>query len=198
MGDVPGKPTEPLARIEDQIHNQLIRALHDDYLDLFDSGEGRHGEIKSMIELLLYDPSVDDSYIRDRYIEGESERKDERLESYIEDARPDTIPPPVNTITCSVRGLMKTVAGERKYKSTDEVVRFLARVRDEMDVAYTQYWGVYNTPTLYMEPSAKGPKAASTNVGAWFKMKFSDAHSIYHCFPSIDRAAHGAIAFAVE
>lgn len=185
LGNVPGQPTEPLAPIRDQIHNQLIRALHYDYWALYDSFEGTdENEIKRMIELLLYDPKADDQYIRDRYFEGDSQLKDERLESYIKKAEPNTVPPPIS-FTCSVRGLMKTVDDKLKYKSTDEVVRFLVRISGEMHVAYGQYWQ-YDSETLSMEPSVKGPKAASLNVAAWFKMKFSDPHSIYHCFPSIN------------
>jgi hypothetical protein len=137
-----------------------------------------------MINLLLYDPDADDRYIRDRYFEGEAQTKDQRLEDYIKKADPDKIPPPIN-FTVSVRGLMKTADNKLKYKSTDDVVRFLVRVSGEIHVAYTQYWE-YDKATLSMDPSVKGPKAASLNVAAWFKMKFSDPHSIYHCFPSAD------------
>lgn len=185
LGEVPGQLTEPLAPIADQIHNQLIRAFHYDYWGLLGLAEGLEGEIKSMIKLLLYDPEVNDSYIRDRYFVGESPTKDPRLENYIKEADPNTVPPFVNTITCSVRGLMKTEDGKRKYKSIDEVVRFLARVSDEMYVAYCQFYE-YEKDTLYQDPSIYGQKAAATNVKVWFKIRFADPHSIYHCFPSLD------------
>lgn len=179
------RPTEPLAPIADQIHNQLIRALHSSDLNIFDSDKGREGELKAMIKLLLYDPKADDSYIRDRYFEGNSELKDKRLEEYIKKAEPNTVPRAIN-FTCSVRGLMKTPEGKLKFKSTEEVVRFLARVSDEMYVSYSQYQ-LYIVETLSMRSSIYGPKAAATNLEIWFRAKFADPHSIYHCFPSLDR-----------
>ncbi len=179
-----GRPVDPVAPIDDRIHNQLLMARDSDYLDIFDSGEGRKGEIKCMIDLLLSDPSVDDRYIRDRYFEGGSPRKDTSLELYIKNADPDTVPPPIN-FTFKVRGMMKTLEGQLTYASTDQVVRFLAGVSDEMYVAYTQHIDYDALYALNLSPTLHGPYAASRNVEDWLKTRFSDPHSIYHCFPSI-------------